>query len=98
MTAIDGDTRLCASEDCVATEMEGEIVILNHSQGTYQGIQGIGTTIWEMTQEPTTVADLLARIEQEYEDRPPDWEHEVTDFVSELISHDLIEIVDEPNP
>ena len=94
MVALPPETTVRAADTCQATTFDDEVVVLNHASGTYQGLYGIGSRIWELVQEPTTVSSVCRRIEAEYTDRPNGWEDEARSFLAELEKHQLIETVD----
>lgn len=94
MTTIDTSTTVQVSDDCIATTIDEEVVILNQSTGEYQGLHGVGPRIFELAQEPTPVGTILETIRDEFGDRPASWRTEVLAFIEELATHHVIEVVD----
>src|SRR5688572_3026554 len=78
--------------DQVATEVNGEIVILNTKTGIYFGLNAMGSDIWQRIQEPTRVADVQSAIIDEY-DAPADRiEQDVDALLEKLAEAGLIEV------
>lgn len=92
---MDPATTITAGDNCLATTVDGEVVVLNQTTGEYQGLQGIGPHVWEEVQSPTTVDAVYTSVEASFDNRPPDWQDEVLAFLEELKRHELIEVVDE---
>lgn len=96
MQAIGTDTTVVADDSHVATTVDGETVLLNDETGTYQGLDGVGSRIWELVQEPTTVGDVVETITAEYDVDAQRCERDVREFVGELAAQRLVEIDDRP--
>lgn len=96
MPIIDTETVISVSDDVLATTVEDEVVVLNQATGEYQGLSGVGTMVWELAADPVAVSSILDSIETEYDDHPPGWRDEVVGFIEELVSEQLIEVVERP--
>lgn len=60
------------SDDVVAREVGGEMVLLDLASGQYFGLDSVGGRIWELlTDQPHTLAQLCDEIEAEF-DAPRD--------------------------
>ena len=60
--------RYTVSEDVVAREVGGEVVLLDLSSGQYFGLDAIGGRIWELlTERPHNLNELCDSIEAEYD-------------------------------
>lgn len=89
------DTRIVVSRDQVSTTLSGETVILQMRDGTYYGLDAVGTRIWALIKEPASLAEISATVEREYEvDRAQAMSDLVT-LVGELFERGLVEIAAE---
>ena len=79
------------SQEVVAREVGGEMVLLNLSSGLYFGLDIVGGRIWELLSAgPQSVADLCNIIEQEF-DAPRDRiESDMLTLVDQLTQKELI--------
>jgi Coenzyme PQQ synthesis protein D (PqqD) len=66
MTHLTPNSRLIRSSDLVATEMDGDIVMMHISSGQYFGISGVGSRIWALLEHPITLDELISTIVNEY--------------------------------
>lgn len=66
MTHLTSNSRLIRSSDLVATEMDGDIVMMHISSGQYFGISGVGSRIWALLEHPITLDELISTIVNEY--------------------------------
>lgn len=96
MRSIGTDTTVVAKDSHVATTVDGETVLLNDETGAYQGLAGVGSRIWELVQEPTTVGDVVETITAEYDVDEGRCERDVRGFVGELAAERLVEVDDRP--
>ena len=79
------------SDEVVAREVGGEMVLLNLSSGLYFGLDPVGGRIWELLSErPHTIAELCDSIEEEF-DAPRDRiESDMLALASQLDEQELI--------
>jgi Coenzyme PQQ synthesis protein D (PqqD) len=80
------------SQDQVSSDLAGESVILNLKNGTYYGLNELGSVIWEFIQEPKTVADICANILQDYEVDAETCSSSVQALLVDLVDAQLVEI------
>ena len=86
------DTRIVVSRDQVSTTLSGETVILQMRDGTYYGLDAVGTRIWSLIKEPITLAEISATVEREYEVDGPRAMTDLIALVGDLFERGLIEI------
>jgi len=78
----------------ISTQLESETVILDLETGTYSGLNQIGTSIWDLLAEPSTFAELLQNLMDEYEVSEEQCMADILTFLRELTENSLIEIID----
>lgn len=83
-----------ASEEHLATELDGETVILHRETDTYYGLNGVGPGIWELLQEPRSIAELRDRLVEEYDVDADRCDRDLRELLDELDDNDLVERVD----
>lgn len=64
------DTTIVRNTDLMAVPMDGDLVMMSISQGTYYGINPVGARIWALLEQPASVAVLCDTIVREFEVRP----------------------------
>lgn len=80
------------AEGQVASQLADEIVILNLTDGTYYGLDGVGVRVWELLQQPRTVEAISAAIVDEYEVEPARCQTDVLALLSEMAKAGIIEV------
>jgi hypothetical protein len=98
MVAIDSGSAVVATDDCVTTTIDGEIVLLNNETGRYQGLSGVGPDIWERIQEPTEPADIVSALVGKYNIDRDRAANDVKRFLETLAAEQLIEVDVRPTP
>lgn len=83
---------IVATKDQISTEMSDETVILNLNDGVYYGLDPVGTFIWKLIQEPTTVHNIHEAILSEYDVDPARAESDLIGLLTKLSEHGLIEV------
>lgn len=86
---------IVAGQNQVSSDLAGESVILNLKNGTYYGLNEVGSAIWELIQEPKTVGGIYEAILQDYEVDAETCESSVQSLLCDLLEAQLIEIRDE---
>jgi len=83
-------TRVVASRELASSEVDGEAVILGLSEGSYYGLDPVGTRIWQLVQEPRTVAELRDTITREYDVESERCLGDLLSLLAQLEDADLI--------
>jgi len=81
-----------ATSDVLASELGAEYVLLNLNNGTYYGVQDVGSEIWKMLQNPVTVDDICSALIETFEVEPERCRRDVMRLLGELVTHGLVEI------
>lgn len=78
------------------TENSTEVVILDLKDGIYYELRDVGARIWELIQQPCSVAAILDKLLAEYDVTAPRCEADLLALLEDMSEHDLIEISDAP--
>jgi len=81
-----------ATPEQISCDLKGEAVILNLSNGGYYGLNPVGARIWELIQEPRTVAEVQVALVDEYDVEPDRCASDLLTLIREMIDESLIEI------
>ena len=76
--------------DMVATEMDGDFVMMNIGTGEYYSIRGSGARIWELASTPIAEAELVKAICDEFNVEEAVCTADVRSFLAELLEAGLI--------
>jgi hypothetical protein len=98
MVAIDSGSTVVATDNCVTTTIDGEIVLLNNETGRYQGLSGTGPDIWGRIQEPTEPTEIVSALVEEYDVDRDRAANDVERFLETLAAEQLIKIDASPTP
>lgn len=86
------DTRLNHAADLLASEIDGEIVMMDVETGNYLNFDAIATDIWNRIGDGVRFADLCAAVEAGYNADAATITRDVTEFVDELIARGLVRV------
>lgn len=75
----------------VSTDMDGETVLMSIAHGSYFGIGGIGTLIWEKLESPQTEDTLVDQIRAEFDVAEQECRRDVQAFLTKLVENGLIQ-------
>lgn len=81
-----------AVKDQVSADLAGEAVILNLKSGMYYGLNEVGGRIWQLLQEPRTVAAIRDTLLEEYEVDRESCDRDLLAVLQELATAELIEV------
>lgn len=88
---IDKHATIVATDEHVSSDLAGETVILNLSDGTYYGLNETGTHVWEMLDEPRSVKELHASLLELY-DVPADvCMNDLLTLLNDMEQHQLVQ-------
>ena len=90
---VDLNSRVARSEEVLATEVDGEVVMMSIEQGNYSGLDGIGSEIWQLIERPLRVSEICQKMMERYDVDRDVCEKDVLVFLNDLASDDTIQIV-----
>lgn len=85
-------TIVSRSDEPVAVEVDGTVVMMSIDQGMYFGLEGVGPRIWALLDQPRSVDDVCAALIQEFDIDVESCRREVIEFLDELRDSRLIRI------
>lgn len=81
-----------ASTDQISCDLAGESVVLSLKNSLYYALDPVGTRIWELLQEPRTVASIRDAILEEYDVEAGRCESDLVKLLADLDAQGLIEV------
>jgi hypothetical protein len=81
-----------ASADQISCDLAGESVVLSLKNSLYYALDPVGTRIWELLQEPRTVASIRDVILEEYDVEAGRCESDLINLLGDLDAQGLIEV------
>lgn len=86
------ESRVVVSKDQVSCDLEGEAAILNLKNSVYYGLDPVGARVWQLIQEPTTLAQIRDILRAEYDVEASQLERDIRDLVEQMAEQGLVEI------
>jgi hypothetical protein len=86
------ESRVVVSKDQVSCDLEGEAAILNLKNSVYYGLDPVGARVWQLIQEPMTLAQIRDVLRAEYDVDVSQLETDIRDLVEQMAEQGLIEI------
>jgi hypothetical protein len=90
------DSVIVQEDEPVAAEVDGDVVMLSERAGAYFGLDGIGSEIWRLIEEPRRVSELCGTLAQRYDVDAETLTRDVTAFLDALLARNLVRLVQEP--
>jgi hypothetical protein len=90
---LSDQTRIVATKDQVSCDLAGEAAILNLKNGVYYGLDPVGARIWNLIQEPKTLAQIRETILAEYDVEPDRLNADLHSLLAQLADQQLIEFL-----
>ncbi len=89
---ITTDTIISQIEEIVASDIDGETVMMSIENGEYYGLYDIGSRIWELIEKPTKVSDLIDRLLERFDVDRETCEKDVLKFLNDLDDDKILEV------
>jgi Coenzyme PQQ synthesis protein D (PqqD) len=78
----------------MSSSLGDEVVILNHKDGVYYGLEEVGMLVWEQLQAaPQTVENLTEKVCNVYDIEPSLCQADIQNLLADLIKEKLVEEV-----
>jgi hypothetical protein len=91
MSELTLSTVLVRSEEPLTARVDDGLVMLDDRQSAYFGLDATGTAIWELLDQPRTVAQVCAELIERYDIDEADCRRDVLAFLAELLAARLVE-------
>jgi len=79
----------------IASNVGGEIVILNHNKGEYYGLDEVGALVWNSLEEqPQTLDSLCSAVLEDYDIDKQTCLKDIELLLKDLISEKLVEVTE----
>ncbi|HUE77203.1 MAG TPA: PqqD family protein [Longimicrobiales bacterium] len=89
---IGPDTVVSRSDEPVAVELDGTVVMMSIEQGMYFGLEGVGPRVWALLDEPRSVRAVCDALVQEFDVEEDTCLPEIVAFLNELRKAQLIHV------
>ena len=86
------ESRVVVSKDQVSCDLEGEAAILNLKNSVYYGLDPVGARVWQLIQEPTSLAQIRDVLRAEYDVDASQLETDIRELIEQMAEQGLIEI------
>jgi hypothetical protein len=83
---------LVRAGDASTTDVEGETLMFHPALGKYFSLQGVGGRVWELLEEPRSVAELCETVSSEFEIDAATSKADVIPFLDDLRDAGLVEV------
>ena len=90
---LDPEQLVKRSSDIIASEVDGEVVMMSVDKGMYFGMDSIGGDIWKKLEEPKTISRICEELNQEYAAELNTIQKDVNLFMKDLLDQNIIELV-----
>ncbi|MXP32002.1 PqqD family peptide modification chaperone [Parerythrobacter jejuensis] len=85
------DSRLQRNPDLVATDMDGELVMMDIESGKYFGMDAVGKVVWEGLAQPSTARIIASLVRQAFSaSDSDDVEADMLAFLGQLHANGLV--------
>ena len=89
-TDINPTVAFLRSEHAVASRVGTETVLLHLENGTYYGLDSVGTRVWDLLQESSTLDGICDVLQKEYAVSKNVLLNDIGGYFRELAAQDLI--------
>ena len=98
MNEITLQSLVTRNDEIVAGKIEDTLAAMSIETGKYYMLNATGGRIWELLDEPRTVAELCASLTAEFKITPEACRKEVIDFLSQLALREIVVISSQNQP
>ncbi len=79
----------------MSSSLGDEVVILNHRDGVYYGLEEVGMLVWEQLQTaPQTIEQLTEKVCENYDIEAEICRADIQQLLADLIKEKLVEAID----
>jgi len=86
---------IVATKQQVSCDLGEEAAILNMKNSVYYGLDPVGARIWQLLQQPRSIAEIRDVIASEYDVSADRAESDLRELIGKLLSEGLVELTSE---
>jgi len=86
---------IVATKQQVSCDLGEEAAILNMKNSVYYGLDPVGSRIWQLLQQPRSIAEIRDVIASEYDVSADRAESDLRELIGKLLSEGLVELTSE---
>lgn len=79
-------------QNVMSSMIEDEVVVLNIKRGQYYSLNAVGAYIWQMLEQPQSVAYIIAQVTSQYNASPMQIEADVMALLTDFAQEGLIAV------
>ncbi len=87
---INEKTLVARDPEMLASEMDGEKVMMSIERGEYYGLDETGSRIWDLIENETQVGDIVVQLLEDFDVDRDECARDVLEFLEELKQKGLI--------
>lgn len=72
------------SESVMSADLDELVVLLNIETGDYYDMNPVGSDMWNMLEQPSTMGDICAQMTESFDIEPDKCRQDVANFLSEM--------------
>ncbi|ORC32661.1 hypothetical protein B4O97_16000 [Marispirochaeta aestuarii] len=91
---MDLETKVKAHDGVLATQLDGEAVLMHVERGIYFGLNEVGAFVWKLMTTPVLVRNLCDAVTEEFDVSLKVCSPDIQALLEKLKDEGLIEIVD----
>jgi hypothetical protein len=82
------------SPDLMISDLDGDTVMMSLERSAYFGLDAVGSRIWQLLAQPTTLQALCAQLMAEFTVDEATCQRDVVNFIHQLLEEGLIRKAD----
>ena len=87
---LDMNTTVARNPDMICGDLDGETVMMSMESGSYYSLNLTGGRVWDLLDQPKTVAEICHAMLEEYNVTADECQSEVTRFLGELLKRGVL--------
>jgi len=88
---FDPSVPLARAPDIIASEVDGELVLISVENGKYFGLDPVGSEIWRLLEQPRSTATLVEALKAAFDGDGETVERETIAFIDQLAAQSLVD-------
>ncbi len=71
--------------EIIDSQIDDEVVMMDVEQGTYYGLNNIGSAIWEALEQPKSIDELVDKLTKKYDISAEECEADIMPFIEKMV-------------
>ncbi len=87
---LTNETILQRNPEIISSKIDDEVVMMSIEEGKYFGLDPIGSIIWELLEQPQSLADIIPQLQKDFDVEEDQCQEDCSKFILDMLNKNTL--------